>query len=104
MRTKLVNTRVELQVQFGQAPQDERRFVLVDTCANSPVRRLDYSNVIPHRFGVVTVFLLVRDVFSGLFGGAVDGSGYADGSRPTCVWSSRISWSAGSGEARLTTG
>ena len=34
----------------------------------------------------------------------MDGSGYADGSRPTCVWSSRISWSAGSGEARLTTG
>ena len=43
---------------------------------------LDYSIVIPHRFGVVTVFLLVKDVFSGLFFGAVNGSGYADGAAP----------------------
>ena len=29
-------------------------------------RDLDYSIVIPHRFGVATVFLLLRDVFSGV--------------------------------------
>ena len=43
---------------------------------------LDYSIVIPHRFGVATVFLLVKGIFSGLFFGAVNGSGYADGAAP----------------------
>jgi hypothetical protein len=43
---------------------------------------LDYSIVIPHRFGVATVFPLVKGIFSGLFFGAVNGSGYADGAAP----------------------
>ena len=38
-------------------------------------RRLDYSIVIPHRLGVATLFLLVKDVFSGLLVGPADGSG-----------------------------
>ena len=64
----------------------------------------NYSIVIDHRFGVVTVFLLVKDVFSGLLFGAANGSGYADGAAPPVYLTSRILWSAGSGETPLTTG
>jgi hypothetical protein len=64
---------------------------------------LDHSIVIPHRCGVATVFLLVKDAFSGLVFGAVNGSGYADGAAPPVYLSSETSWSAGS-EAPLTTG